>query len=188
MCRCTSLITFPSPLYWLISDVFVNSGSHACKQMGGILTYLPPVQISIHLTSSTGLSSYSFGNKRWKHNFCSVCGVTVGVDNGSENTKAVNLRCFEGWSEAVAKLTTTMEVWRLFTLRLPSLVSPGQNWTCGLESQFILLRYSSIRIENTSGPWSRWVLTLGIRFTQVTNKHRFLDYLAIIYPTQASLS
>jgi hypothetical protein len=30
-----------------------------------------------------------------------VCGVAVGVDDTAENTKAVNLRCFEGveWDE-----------------------------------------------------------------------------------------
>ena len=64
--------------------------------MGRILTYRPPAQISVHLTSGTNLSSYSFAGKQFEHTFCPACGIAVGVDDTVENMKAVNLRCFEG--------------------------------------------------------------------------------------------
>ena len=69
--------------------------------MGRIPTYRPPAQIFIRLTPGTNLSSYSFAGKQFKHKFCPVCGVAVGVDDVVENIKAVNLRCFEGveWGE-----------------------------------------------------------------------------------------
>ena len=71
------------------------------EQMGRVLTYRPPAQISIHLNRGIHLTSYSFGSMQWNHNFCPLCGVAVGVDDVVENMKAVNLRCLEGvqWAE-----------------------------------------------------------------------------------------
>jgi hypothetical protein len=68
-------------------------------QLGRILTYRPPSQISLVLAPppppDIRLSSYAFGTRQFQHQFCSKCVVGVVVDDVVEGLRAVNLRCFD---------------------------------------------------------------------------------------------
>ncbi|KLO10331.1 glutathione-dependent formaldehyde-activating enzyme [Schizopora paradoxa] len=67
-----------------------------CHQKATVYHFMPLEKVKFTKSSFKEASAYQFGQKRYKHMFCPVCGCSpFGTDN-DEKGGAINLRAVEG--------------------------------------------------------------------------------------------
>ena len=75
----------------------IDCNCSICSRKGALLWFVPRDKLHL-LTPETDISTYMFGKRRIKHQFCAKCGIHPfgeGTDPKGNSMAAINVRCLE---------------------------------------------------------------------------------------------